>query len=1050
VTYDDANDGSGSPATVTDTAGVDCELPEISNVQVTNIASTGAWVAFETDEPTIGRVLCAQSCGGPNDVFDDGSGLKTSHSIYLSGLTYETEHYLEIHATDVAGNETIDSNNAQCYIFITHPKPPGLHVPSEYPTIQTAIDATVDGNTVWVADGIYTGLGNRDIDFKGKAITLRSELGPENCIIDCMGKTFGGKHRGFYFHESEDANSILQGFTIVNGYVVGVPNSVPDSWTEDPNHVIGGGIYCEFSSPTIIDCAIRNCRAVLGAGIGCVGGAPDITNCTIEDCLAGFGYGDGEAGNGAGIGLIRGCNATITNCTIRDNAGGARSLGGGLCCYDNSNPHITGCTISGNSAMDKGGGICCHNSSPKIEECIISDNYAPYAYGGGVYCDSNSNAALENCIISENVAFWGGAMYDFNSSPTLTNCTISANYARGGYGGAIYDCCSTPTITNCVFVGNSTIGDLSVTGYGGAVFSYGSNSVLTNCTFSSNLADNGEALACDQTYYESANPSTIQVTNCILWDGGNEVYNTDGSTITITYSDIRYGWPGTGNIDADPRFVKSPHWNGQTLVGGDFHLQWNSPCADAGDPNGDYAGQTDMDGEPRVMNGRVDMGADELNIQTPIIHTSAIELDFSAPEAPNPDPQILRIRNSGLGALNWQISYDCSWLQVDPPAGQSIGEYNDVVLSVEIAGLSPGFYSCLLTITAAGAVNSPETVQVNLLIGGTIRYVPTPAYSTIQAAIDATENNDMVMVADGLYFGHGNRDIDFHGKAITVKSQNGPANCVIQCQGTEFEPRRGFHFHSGEDACSVVQGFTITSGYAGYGGGIYNDGSSPTIAGCVFVGNTAGTFGGGISNTVSSPTVVNCIFSGNSASYSGGMDNWYSSPTVRNCVFAGNNADNFGGAIGNCEAFPTIIDCILWADVPDEIYVESAGAPDVTYCDVEGGWSGEGNVDVEPMFADAAGGDFHLLAGSPAVDLGDPSSEWAQELWPNGGRVNMGAYGNTSEATRSRAGYAELMELADNWLTDDPMIDTAPEPDGDGIVNLLDYAVLAECWLWEQ
>ncbi len=83
----------------------------------------------------------------------------------------------------------------------------------EFSTIQAAIDAAVDGDEVIVADGTYTGVGNRDIDFKGKAITVRSENGPDNCIIDCE-----REGRGFYFHNGEDDRSILQGLTITNGY----------------------------------------------------------------------------------------------------------------------------------------------------------------------------------------------------------------------------------------------------------------------------------------------------------------------------------------------------------------------------------------------------------------------------------------------------------------------------------------------------------------------------------------------------------------------------------------------------------------------------------------------------------------------------------------------------------------------------------------------------------------------------------------------------------------------------------------------------------------
>ena len=382
----------------------------------------------------------------------------------------------------------------------------GLTPEKAFATIQAAINAAFNGDTVLVADGTYTGLGNRDIDFLGKAITVRSESGPENCIIDCNG-TWEDRHRGFYFHNGEDANSILDGFTITNG----------NEWR-------GGGIFCENSSPMI-------------------------TNCIITDNI------------GSGIYCTYHSSPTITNCTITGNMGGRPPGGGGIYCYGSS-PTITNCTISGNISE----GISCeYFSSPTITNCSITGN-TTIGSGGGVFC-------------------W------YNSSPTITNCTISGNSA-GYNGGGIYSRDSSPTITNCTISGNSAL--------------------------------NGNALACDS--YQHKHPSNLQLTNCILWDGGNEIWNNDGSTISINYSDVQGGYTGEGNIDADPCFVESGYWadaNDPNIivepndpnaiwVDGDYYLLPDSLCIDAGDPN--YIpepDETDIDGNPRVINGRIDMGAYE-------------------------------------------------------------------------------------------------------------------------------------------------------------------------------------------------------------------------------------------------------------------------------------------------------------------------------------------------------------------------------------------------------------------------------------------------------
>ncbi len=138
------------------------------------------------------------------------------------------------------------------------------------------------------------------------------------------------------------------------------------------------------------------------------------------------------------------------------------------------------------------------------------------------------------------------------------------------------------------------------------------------------------------------------------------------------------------------------------------------------------------------------------------------------------------------------------------------------------------------------------------IAGASAAELHVPAdYATIQAAINAAQDGDTVIVADGVYTGTGNRDIDFLGKAITVRSVRGPAHCTIDCQGSDEHPRRGFHFHSLEQASSVLDGFTIRNGYAPHesgchysGGGILcRDGSNPTIRNCILVDNVAPPFG---------------------------------------------------------------------------------------------------------------------------------------------------------------------------------------------------------------
>ena len=131
------------------------------------------------------------------------------------------------------------------------------------------------------------------------------------------------------------------------------------------------------------------------------------------------------------------------------------------------------------------------------------------------------------------------------------------------------------------------------------------------------------------------------------------------------------------------------------------------------------------------------------------------------------------------------------------------------------------------------------------------------------------------------------------------------------------------------------------------GGAMFNENSSPIVQNCIFNGNTAGQYGAGIFNwNAPSPIITNCTFYGNDAFLSGGgMENWNSSPIVTNCIFWGNNAPS-GPEIGD------------------------SGTSLITYCLVDGGWDGEGNIEGDPLFIDFANDDYHLQPDSPCIDAG--------------------------------------------------------------------------------
>jgi len=408
-------------------------------------------------------------------------------------------------------------------------------VPFPYLTIQQAIDYASDGDTVVVHPGTYTGEGNCDIDFLGKAITVRSEDPEEQgivaaTVIDCQGSS-ESPHRAFIFQTSEDANSILDGFTILNGYLRADAGGPPDAngVGADGEDSMGGAIYCMGTSPIIRNCIINNCVAEGGmGGAGAPGepgvpgdpGDPNDPNDDIDPIPPGEGGPGGAAGSGYGGGISCDPNSgpTILNCQFnlcsalggtggtggaggqpgdpndpggpsgQDGVSDANGWGGGICVASGSTATITDCTFVDCNAMGNGNGMSGGGGvyygigySGDIDADMTN---CTALYGGGVCCDANSTLAIAGCSINGGTAGAGGNIYcEPNCILEISDCNINDGYAY--LGGSVF-CAPESTVT----INNTNILNNYAPLYGGAIaFSSDGDLTLINCDISSNTCE---------------------------------------------------------------------------------------------------------------------------------------------------------------------------------------------------------------------------------------------------------------------------------------------------------------------------------------------------------------------------------------------------------------------------------------------------------------------------------------------------------------------------------------------------------------------------------
>jgi hypothetical protein len=604
----------------------------------------------------------------------------------------------------------------------------------------------------------------------------------------------------------------------------------------------------------------------------------------------------------------------------------------------------------------------------------------------------------------------GGAVYCYSSSPTITSCKITNNVADKG--GAIYCIESYPVITNTVIANNASLGGLPRCG--GIYSDWWGAPEIINCTIADNLPG-----GIFTTSWEG-----MTVTNTIVW--GNDKYQiqTEESTPTVCFCDVQDGYPGQGNIDADPCFFAPSSGAGPDYDGlsANWTLQSVSPCINAGTQM--ELPPTDLAGRPRIYSDIVDLGAYENQSDLPLI-TIAPSATVDAGFVPLDTNSTVGIDITNTGKIDFKVeSLSISdprdvFSIVTPINDRLLAPGDSVQVEIEFAPTKERVYTGILhvystcsnaphkrvtlravgvsgTIVAGGPVSgtwtkagSPYTVTGDIRVpkGRTLTIEPgvavkfaghfglTAGYrATLRAR--GTETDPIVFTpidTDEGWFGirFVNSGTDDILKYCTIEYSNKPrtgggsdpnlsGGGILCCGSWEEEP--GYPVPSSP----TIDHSLIANNHAESGGGIMcMDGSEAVITNNTIIDNSADYDVGGIFILDASATITNNVIANNSGLICGGIMNWYGSVSITNNTIVHNrpNALYLGPTMWSWDMqSQPILNNIIWQN---EIYMSEYLFPededyDIRFNNIQGGWPGQGNIDADPLFADPASRDYHL------------------------------------------------------------------------------------------
>jgi hypothetical protein len=669
---------------------------------------------------------------------------------------------------------------------------------------------------------------------------------------------------------------------------------------------------------------------------------------------------------------------------------------------------------------NSGGGVYCRISNPIIANCKIINNIADR--GGGIFFedmpDGDSCPLVISSLIANNSAIGacpqgGGICSQWDSVPIIINCTIVNNSHEGIYAAShkgMY-------VTNTIILGNSV----------SQIKSYESTPVVSFCDVQGGYAGEGN----------------IDVDPCFIKPSLGIGADYDGLSANWTLRSSS-GCINSGTLD-----INEPNLPATDLAG---NPRIYSNAIDIGA----YENQSELPLITTVPSSFIDMGFTSLDTNSTrdvnIINTGEIDFKIQSltinPDANNVFSIVTPIQDYVLlpgNSIQVEIRFDpkqemhySGILHIYSDSSNfphkeinlsGVGVVGTIIPAGPVSGTWAKAESPF-SITGDISVNEGKTliIEPGVLVKFAGHFGLTVGYNATLHAM-GTEAENIVFIptnTDEGWFGirfidSGSDDIL---KYCKIEYSKKPSTSTVGKEGCNI--KGGGIFCYGLSLSPIIDHCLITNNHAHHGGGIYAicGGGTPVITNNVIANNSTDTSGGGIHINDCQALISNNLIINNYAMWGGGgiTNLGVSCSTINNNTIVKNEPSGLWLSPPRCPTKLVIKNNIIWRN---QISLSESAEPsdyDICYNNIQSGWEGQGNIDEDPLFVDPNNGDYHLKSQvgrwepvtqawitddvtSLCIDAGDPNSDWSNEPWPNGQRINMGAYGGTSQASMSLLTY---------------------------------------------